>query len=135
MTELTITLPQLDANWIESHLTELLTDGTEFFHCLDPKSVELGVGSLGYAEKYNELSDQQRERFYLSNHEYEVTREIRRHIQNILKDYGLWGKKVQSLEQIEDYNQAVRDIVFMISDRYGIAWARYMGLVTYEDQE
>ena len=134
MSDLMITLPTIDETWIESNFFELLSDGTDFFETVQPSSLEFSVGALGYADAYDNMSYQDRERFYLSEEESEVTRRCRKYVESYLKDWGLWGKSIITKQEIDNYNECIREIIFMIADQYALGFAKFLGLRTYEDE-
>ena len=135
MTDLIINLPTINSDWIETHFSELLSDATEFFYNVDPISMEFSVGCLGYAEAFKKLSDREHEKFHLSDEMYNAEHDSKDHIKSILKDHRLWNKMVVTKNEIETYNDALREIIFQIADNYAHAMARYMGLATYEIQK
>ena len=133
MTDLMINLPTINSEWVETHFTELLTDATELFHSIDPKSLEFSVGCLGYAEAWKNLSRAKQEKFYLSAEMYDAEHDSKDHIESILKDHRIWDKVIVTKNEIDTYNEALREIIFQIADNYANAFARYMKLPTYED--
>ena len=135
MTDLMINLPTINSEWVEKHFSELLSDGTEFFYSVDPISMEFSVGCLGYAEEFKKLSDLEHEKFHLSDEVYDAEHDSKDHIESIFKDHRLWNKMIVTKNEIESYNDALREIIFQIADNYANAMARYMGLETYETQK
>lgn len=133
MSDLYINLPTINEKWVEKHLTELLTDGTNFLHDRYPQDMEYSIGVLGFAEAFENITDRQREDFYLrSDQEMEATKEAEKHIKELFKVYGLWDKKVCTIEQVYKYNEALKEIIFYIADDYARGWAKYLG-VLHED--
>ena len=134
MTDLMIHLPTIDEDWIESHMGELLTDATDFFDTVEPQSLEFSIGALGFADAFRNMSWQKRERFFMSDYELQAEQDSQRHVENIFKSYGLWEKKVCTVEDIDTYNEALKEIIFQICDNIALAYAKYLQLSTYEDQ-
>ena len=132
--DLMITLPTLNEDWIEDNLGCLLTEATDFFDTVEPQSLEFSVGALGYAQAFQSMSWQKREKFFMSDHEINAEKDSRRHIESIFKSYGIWEKQVLTIEDIQTYNEAIKEIIFQIVDNYALAWAKFMNLSTYEDQ-
>ena len=130
--DLMITLPYIDENWIEAKFGELLTEATDFFDTVEPQSLEFSIGALGYAQAFQSMSWQKRERFFLSEFELDAERDSRSHIENIFKSYGLWEKLICTVEDIQTYNEAIKEIIFQICDNIALAYARYLKLTTIE---
>ena len=133
--DLMIRLPLIDESWIEEHLGELLTDATDYFDTVEPQSLEYSVGALGYARSFQSMSQQKREKFFMSDYDLQAEQDSRSHIKLIFKGCNLWEKQVLTIEDIQSYNSAIQEIIFKIVDTYAIAWARYLGISTYEDSE
>ena len=135
MTDLIIRLPLIDESWIEDHFSELLTDATDFFETVEPQSFEFSIGSLGYAQSFRNMSAKKREKFFFSDHELEAEQKSERDVRTIFKTYNLWGKQILTIDDIQTYNEALKEIIFQLADNYARAWARYMNLKTWEDEE
>lgn len=134
MTDLMIHLPTINEDWVENHMSELLTDATDFFESVEPQSFEFSIGCLGYAQSFRNMNARKRERFFMSDQEYEAEKESEQHVKSIFESYKLWDTVVATKEDIDTYNEALKEIVFQIADNYARAWAKYMNLSTWEDQ-
>ena len=135
MTDLKIKLPTLNEEWIEENLGELLTDAIDFFESSEPQSFEYSIGALGFAQKLRTLSQQKREKFFLSDHELEAEEQSAKDVRTIFKTYNLWGKIICTIDDIQTYNQALEEIIFQIADNYARAWAKHMGVEAWEGYE
>ena len=131
MSDLFIILPEINEDWVERHFSELLSDGSDVLHCRTSVNMEHNIGVDGFADAFDKITDEEIESFYLGMNKYEIEAEFqsRDHVEAIFRTYSLWNKKVSTIHQLYDYNQAIKDIVIYISETYARAWAKHLGLL------
>lgn len=134
MSDLYINLPTINEEWVEKNLSELLSDGTDFLHNRYPQDMEFSIGVLGFAEAFENISDRDHENFYFRSNEHEIEAEeqAEKHIKELFETYGLWDKRICTIEEVYKYNEALKEIIFYIADDYARGWAKYLGLL-HED--
>lgn len=137
MTDLMIHLPTINEEWVKQHTYQLLADGIEFLERSDPKSMELSIGCLGFENAWNEITIGMHDNFYRKYNRYvsEAEKVSIDHIKLIFIGHGLWDRTVVTKEDVDNFNEALKEIVFQIADNYARAWAKELGLTMAGDLE
>ena len=137
MTDLIIHLPTINENWVEQHTYQLLADGIEFLERSDPKSMELSIGCLGFEDAWNEITIGMHDNFYrkYNRHVSEAEKVSEDHVKLIFIGHNLWDRTVVTKEDVDNFNEALKEIVFQIADNYARAWAKELGLTMAGDLE
>ena len=137
MTDLLIHLPTINEDWIKQHMYQLLGDGMDFMECTDPKSMELSIGCLGFEDAYHEITTEMRDKFYFkyNKHVSEAEKVSEDQVKLIFMGHGLWDRTVVTKEDVDNFNEALKEIVFQIADNYARAWAKELGLTMAGDLE
>ena len=137
MTDLMIHLPTINEDWVEQNIYQLLGESIEFLEMSDPKSMEFSIGCLGFKDAWNEITVEMHSNFYnkYNKHVSEAEKVSEDHVKLIFIGHGLWDRTVVTKEDVDNYNEALKEIVFQIADNYARAWANELGLTFAGDLE
>ena len=131
-----IKLPMIDESWIEQHLTELFSMGTDILHSTEPKALAFNLNCKDFEEAFKNVTDDDCEYFYAFSGEAEKAEaEIVRYIEYFFKEEGLWNNLVDTVEKIGKYNECVSEMSFTIAETYGQAWIEYLNLKYDHEKE
>ena len=130
MTDLMIHLPTINEDWVKEHMYRLLGESIEFMESIDPRSLEFSIGCLGFEDAWYEITTEMRDKFYFkyNKHVSEAEKVSEDHVKLIFMGHGLWDRTVVTKEDVDNYNEALKEIVFQIADNYARAWANELGL-------
>lgn len=135
MTNLMISLPRIDEEWVEENISQLVYDGIEILHMTRPEDIALSIGCTEFGEVFNDLEDHTYNNFYEGYpNEYEKAEEQSTECARYLFDeYGVWDRQVCTMEDITNYNTALKELIFQIAENFGHAWVQYLSLPYDED--
>ena len=130
MSELQIILPRIDEAWMEENLYQLISEGIELLHLTRPDCIAMSIECTEFGEVFNDLDDYSYNNYYEGYPpEYQkAEKESDQCIRYLFQDYNLWNKDIVTKEDIDDYNEVLREAVFQISERFAIGWCEFLGL-------
>lgn len=134
MTDLIINLPRIDEEWIEENLYVLITDGIELLHMTRPDCIALSIGCTEFGAVFNDLEDYSYNNFYEGYpSEYEkAEKNSAQCARYLFEDHGIWDKEIVTKEDIDNYNEALVELVHQIAENFAHGWVQYLGL-PYDD--
>lgn len=130
MSSLQIILPEINEEWMEENLYQLISEGIELLHLTRPDCIAMSIECTEFGEVFNDLVDETYTSFYeCYPPEYqEFEKQSDQCARYLFSDYNLWNKQIVTKEDIDDYNEVLHELVFQISENAAIAWCKFLGL-------
>ena len=136
MTDLMINLPEINEEWLEHNIDDLIHDGIELLHITKPDCIAASIGCTEFGEVFNDLEDHTYDNFYRGypNEYSDAEKQSEECARYLFNDYKLWNKPVVTAADIENYNEVLKELVFQIAENFAHAWCKYLGL-PYDEGE
>ena len=136
MTDLIITVPHVNEQWIENNISELMNDGCELLHATEPTSIAFSVGSTEFGEVFDDLEDDSYDSFYANVDDHFNTAVIQSKdcARLLFQDYDLWNRTLVTMADIHAYNEVLKELVFQISENVAHQWISFLALDYDEDE-
>ena len=136
MTNLIIHLPEINEDWIEDNLDHLICEGIELLHMTQPTCIAMSIECTEFGEVFNDLESHTYNNFY-EGYPSEYDKAVKDSAQcakYLFSEYGLWDRRVSTIEDIGKYNDVLSELVFQIAENFAHAWCEYLGL-PYDSHE
>lgn len=133
MDRLDINLPILNKEWVEARRYDIEERAFNEFEMMNSIGWAEELDSHDFEEKYDNCTSDDVRNWrsnYLDNYLYYKVPE---YAERIFKERDLWEKHICTEQLIEDYNEAVKDLVHWLSFNIALSWARCLNCDVKED--